>query len=327
MAYPGATDSAIAEAFFAGRDLTPAEFARVGRGHAAQPDDPLARARTLGYLHLQMTSEQPPVAEYVDTYCWFVARSPGAGILAAALLPEPLLTGETADAIRDAWRRQRPHIENDGLALLNASMAFSTADSPEAIDLARAAARQHPGFTPFLATQQVRRALLHGMSPEEGEAALEELRELQPHSDVAGCLELYGAMVELASACGLPEQARAAARDALRIPADRSPFGGDAHHRAHTALGFVAARQNNLDEAAEHLRASLQHDWSAQAGSLGAYRDVAAALVDAGRTDLVTASLEEAAPHWQATRWTPWRQMLDEGRLPEALFGRRLFLD
>jgi hypothetical protein len=313
----------LAEGFLAGRDLTDARARRLAARLEREPDNAALHAEALGHYHHQLGRSLGAREPYLREYLWFVANRPGADLLAATLLPDFLIGEDGAEQLRDAWLARLPDVEDDPFALLNASMALAMTDSEQAVALAEAATRLEPRFAPFLGGQRVRHAMVHGMKPAAARAALDELRAAAENLDEPGRLEVYGAMVELAGATGLADEARIAAGAALGMDTGVSPFGGDVHHRAHTVLGMLAIREDDTDAAAEHFRASLRGPWSAQAAQLGACEDLAELLLDAGRADAVIAAIEEVEADWPEARETPWRDRIARG----DLFGRRLFLD
>jgi len=122
---------------------------------------------------------------------------------------------------------------------------------------------------------------------------------------------------------GAFDKARRFATDVLKLAADRrDDLYGQAFHDGHVALGRVALKDGEVEQAKAHL---LQAGGTRGGGTLtsfGPNMSLAKESADRGERDTVITYLELCRSFWQSPQLNQWIQTLKNGKVPN--FGANL---
>ena len=109
-----------------------------------------------------------------------------------------------------------------------------------------------------------------------------------------------------------PDVARRVANRALKERDD-----ADDVYVAHTTLGLLALRENDLASAKGHLLDSAKVEGSPVLGSFGPDPALAKALLERGERKTVLFFLEEIGRFWKDERQVRWAKAVRDGNTPD----------
>lgn len=120
------------------------------------------------------------------------------------------------------------------------------------------------------------------------------------------------------------DRAQALAQEYLTLAETRTDDWnyGNAIHHAHTALGRIALRQNDVATAKMHLLAAGATPGSPQLRSFGPTFSLAAPLLQRGETEAVLRYLDQVQDFWMWWfswwRLRRWRRVVRRGEVPKS---------
>jgi hypothetical protein len=312
---PGpALSRACERVFRAGHNLDPANLDFLSAELAERPDDLFLHCLLLGAYPVGDARKQP-------LGLWFVRNYPELSASRDACRDAALRPDFQAHAVQ-AWTEQILKNLDNPTILGNAASFFT----PDRLELAEALASVCINLEPTNAEWYQKLAHILQLSSRDQEVLAKALvlmeRSLELEKPEARESLLTG-MLRLAVDAEADQKAALWGQELL----DKVQPGwneGNARHQAHLALGRLALKQGQLEEAESRLLKAGQVPTSPQLGSFGPNMLLAQELLERGSTRPVLEYLEECKAFWASgtLELSQWIEEIKAGEKPD--FGANL---